>query len=114
MKKWNKKGILALSTILAVVSLSACGDNNAVSGQANNADTQNLQNNQASNAGTQGAESLGHTEYEGLQTYAEFAGVEALPDNEDAKVITIAYGISPILSLTPLTPALPQVMILRC
>lgn len=38
------------------------------------------------------AGTTGYTEYEGLQTYAEFSGTEALADNEDAQTITIAYG----------------------
>lgn len=81
MKKWSKKGIAALSAALVVTSLTACGDNSASGGQVKAA---------ASNA--QVTETSGYTEYEGLKTYAEFAGVETLPDNDDAKVITIAYG----------------------
>lgn len=79
MKKWNKTGIAALSALLAAASLTACGDSSATSGQAAGSDAQTT-------------DVTTYTEYEGLQTYAEFAGVEALPDNDDAEVVTIAYG----------------------
>lgn len=79
MKKWNRKGTAALlSAILTAVGLTACGSGTGA------------QPSGASDA--QNAETLGYTEYDGLKTYAEFSGVEALPDNSDAEVITIAYG----------------------
>lgn len=79
MKKWNKTRIAALSAFLAAASLTACGDSGVTSAQAAGADSQTT-------------EVTTYTEYEGLKTYAEFAGVEALPDNDDAEVVTIAYG----------------------
>lgn len=82
MKNWNKKGIIALSIVLAAASLAACGDSRAANAQT------------GSDTDSQTTEATTYTEYEGLKTYAEFSGVEALPDNADAEVITIAYGYS--------------------
>lgn len=82
MKKWNKKGIITLSAALAAASLAACGDISAASAQT------------GSGTDAQITEVTTYTEYEGLLTYAEFAGAEALPDNADAEVIKIAYGYS--------------------
>lgn len=85
MKNWNKKVIIVLSIVLATASLAACGDSSAANNSAANAQT---------TSDAQTTEVTTYTEYEGLQTYAEFAGVEALPDNADAEVIRIAYGYS--------------------
>lgn len=39
-------------------------------------------------------ETFANTQYEAVQSYVDWAGVEALPDNADATTITIAYGYS--------------------
>lgn len=75
----KRKTISILSAALATVLLTACG-NSAASADASTAN--------------QGEVEYGNTQYEGLQPYTEYAGVEALPDSENVKTITIAYGYS--------------------
>ncbi len=75
----KRKTISILSTAAVTLALSACGNS------VEPADA---------SVANQGDVSYGNTQYEGLQSYTEYAGVEAAPDSEDVKTITIAYGYS--------------------
>lgn len=47
---------------------------------------------QASAAAATTEEAFGNTEYDGVKSYLEYAGIEAEPDTADAREIKIAYG----------------------
>ena len=74
---------LALSlTFTAVAGLTGCGTASVKVGQASSVEA----------ASAKEDESFGNTEYEGVKSYLEYAGIEAQPDAADARVIKIAYG----------------------
>lgn len=73
MKNRNKKYIGLAGITALTLGLTACGQ----SGNEQAAASQ---------------ESLGNTEYEAVKSYTEFSGIEAVPDSENVKTVTIAYG----------------------
>lgn len=74
---------LALSlTFTAVAGLTGCGTASVKVGQASSVEA----------ASAKEDESFGNTEYDGVKSYLEYAGIEAQPDAADARVIKIAYG----------------------
>lgn len=80
-QKKIKGGIIAGIAALTL-GLTGCGDSSAAG-------------NTATGSGTPAAgENLGNTEYGAVQSYVDYAGLEALPDNADAKTVVIAYGYS--------------------
>lgn len=76
----KKNAIGILSTVFFTVALSACS-NEAAPAAA-------VEINQGE--GTQ----YDNTQYEGLKSFTEYAGIEAAADSESVKTITIAYGYS--------------------
>lgn len=79
----KRKWIGILSAVLVTTALTACGDGAAAAN--------------ASSAGQNEADDetqYGNTQYAGLQSYTEYAGIEAAPDSENVKTVTIAYGYS--------------------
>ena len=76
-----KKNIALALGISFILGITGCG----TSGNTKSA--------QETQEGTQEAVGeYGNTQYEGAKSYIEYAGIEPLPDNEDAQVIKIVYG----------------------
>lgn len=79
----KRRKISILSAALATAVLTACGNGTAST--------------EAAQTGLKQGETeaeYGSTEYTGLKSYTEYAGIEPIADSENAQTITIAYGYS--------------------
>lgn len=84
----KRNRLLALGLIL-LLGTTGCGNaESGAAGTTGQAQTANTAASQSADA----SQEFGTTEYDAIKSYLEFAGVEEIPNNADAKVIKIAYG----------------------
>ena len=93
-----KKKKLLLVLAISVLGLTACGETESSVAGGASLTTENAGSTEAASAVQEqsagGEDSLGTTEYSGVQSYVEFAGITPKEDAADAKVVSIAYGYS--------------------